>query len=257
LILGLEAGIGVALLLAVRHIAVLAITTGMVTIFLFLTGRTYVRFLQGDLQEGAGCGCFGYLIERTPSEAFWTDLVLLLLPLVLLLWSARPYPRQLPRGRLAAAAAAAVAVMGLALWAPSLPLDDLATRLRPGVEVGALCVGSEPRVCLTEVAPDLAEGRHWVVISALDEALIGKVQALNQGLWGNDDAWQLSILTPESAGEVDKFRWTTGPAFGLVGDVPEALLAPLYRTLPRSFEVVDGRVVRTSTGWPPWLEREP
>lgn len=257
LVLGLEAGIGVALWLGVRHRGLLAVTTGMVTLFLFLTGRSYLRFLQGTLPEDSGCGCFGYLIERTPAEAFWGDLALLAVPLVLLWVAARTAPPELPRRRLGLAALAAALVMVLAFEAPSLPVDDWATRLAPGTQVEALCAGHEPRVCLTEVAPELAEGTHWVILSDLDEALAARVPRLNQALWDAGDAWGLLVLTRGTSGEADMFGFRTGPAFGVHAEVPGALMAPLYRTLPRSFEVVEGRVVKTVAGWPPWLEGEP
>ena len=36
--------------------------------------------------------------------------------------------------------------------------------------------------------------------------------------------------------------------------VPRALVRPLYRTLPRTFVVEDGRVTRTFSGFPPLSE---
>jgi hypothetical protein len=36
-----------------------------------------------------------------------------------------------------------------------------------------------------------------------------------------------------------------------IRQAPPALLRPLYRRLPRAFEVQDGRVVRTYRGMPP------
>ncbi len=255
--LGLEAGVGTALLLGIRHPALLAVTTLMVALFLFLTGRTYVLVLSGAAPPDDGCGCFGTLLERTPGEAFWGDLGLLLLPLAMVLWASRPFPWQLPGRRLAATGAVALAVMALAAKAPSLPVDDYATQLRPGVALSELCAGKDPRVCLDEAVSDLTEGKHWVVVSDLGEGLEARVDALNQALWGNGRAWGLHVLTAKPAREVDRLRFGRGPAFAIHGDLPEAVLSRLYRTLPRSFLVVDGRVVETASGWPPWLESDP
>jgi hypothetical protein len=256
--LGLEAGLAACLLLGIRHRSLLGVTAFLVTFFLLLTGRTYWQFLHGTLPETSSCGCFGYLIERSPAEAFFGDLGLLLLPLVLLLGAAWGQAAPLPRRRLAVAMVISLGVMGLAFKAPSLPVDDLATRLRPGVVLNTLCAGGEDRVCLTEAAPELLEGHHWVVLSALDEGLKTHCDALNQHVWADSEGTErIWVLSTASASEVEEFRFTAGPAFELLGEIPGTLLAPLYRTLPRSFEVLDGKVVRTWAGWPPWLEGKP
>ena len=78
----LEAALGLALVLAVRRRWVLVPTGLLIVLFLFLTGRSYWRFLNG-IEESAACGCFGNLVERTPSEAFWQDLLLLVPAFVL------------------------------------------------------------------------------------------------------------------------------------------------------------------------------
>ncbi len=81
--LALEVGLGTVLILGLRRLWVLFPTTLLVSFFLFLTGRNYWLVLNGLRDEDAACGCFGSLIERTPGEAFWQDLFLLLVPLSL------------------------------------------------------------------------------------------------------------------------------------------------------------------------------
>ncbi len=81
--LALEVGLGTMLILGLRRLPVLFPTTLLVSFFLFLTGRNYWLVLNGLRDEDAACGCFGSLIERTPGEAFWQDLFLLLVPLSL------------------------------------------------------------------------------------------------------------------------------------------------------------------------------
>lgn len=256
LVLGLEAGLGAALMMGVRSWLVVAPTTGLVVAFLLLTGRNYWRDLQGTLGEDTGCGCFGNLLERTPAEAFWQDLGLLLVPLLVLLWAAWPLKRSGCLRRSLLALVAGLGAAALAWKAPELPVDDWATRLGPTVALADLCTGRETRVCLDELAPPLRKGRHWVVLSEVDPALEAHTPALNDGL-AAQSAWELWVMTPAEGGELDRFRWMAGPSYHLVGDVPRPLLAGLHRTLPRSFEVLDGVVVRTTTGWPPWLEGEP
>lgn len=257
LVLAVEALLGTALVLGVFHPVVLAPAAAMVVAFLGLTGRTYWRSLSGTLPESTGCGCFGYLVERTPAEAFWSDLVLLALPLALIAWSRRGAPRPLARGRLGFAVVVGLATALLAWRAPDLDVDDWATRLAPGVKLGELCAGSAPRVCLLEVVPELGEGRHWVILSALDDHLTELTPMLDEAMFAHEDSWQLWVLCDDEDKDVNTFRWTAGPSFGLRGEVPSALYAPLYRTRPRSFEVVDGVVVRTVSGWPPWLKGNP
>ena len=79
--LALEVGLGTILILGIRRLWVLFPVTLLASFFLFLTGRNYWLVMNGLRDEDAACGCFGSLIERTPAEAFWQDLFLLLVPL--------------------------------------------------------------------------------------------------------------------------------------------------------------------------------
>ena len=106
--LALEAGLGMALLLGVRHLIILLPTAALVVFFLFLTGRNYWLVSQG-LREPGSCGCFGSLIERTAAEAFWQDL-LLMVPFILLCFWKRPKSRGLPKRRLGLALLMALGV---------------------------------------------------------------------------------------------------------------------------------------------------
>ncbi len=251
LFVALEAGLGTALVLGMRRLWVLAPAAAMVALFVFLTARTYWRFEQGLIDETSACGCFGNLVSRTPEEALKQDLLLLVPPLALAFlgrggggW---------PKRRLAVALVAA-AGFGLLAWrAPDLPLDNLATRLKPGAEVRAFCAGSESeastRICLDALVPELEEGEHLVVISELgDEALEAAMPELNARA-GRAEGPRLWLLTPSGEEERRLFFWRAGPRFE-VRETPQALLRPLYRKLPRSFRVEDGRVTETWPGLP-------
>ncbi len=249
LVLGLEVGLGLALVLGLRRWWVLVPAAVLVAAFLALNGRTWYLEAHGLRQEAASCGCFGNLVERTPAEAFWQDLALLMPPL-LLAFLARP--RAGPRAtglKLAAAALAAVASVIFAVRAPSLPLDDLATRLHPGARTAELCTGrGAERVCLGQlVIGELAQGEHLVVIADLADPSIGpSVEAWNAHARSGAGP-RLWMLTASQSEEVRKFDWTYAPAFE-VREAPPALLRPLYRRLPRSFVVRDGVVIRTQPG---------
>lgn len=265
--LAIEVLLGAALLLGVRRPIILWPAAALVVFFLFLTGRTWWRDAHGTLPaDAAGCGCFGNLVERTPAEAFWQDL-LLLVPALLLAFVARsrePLWREeetAPRFRLGLAGVLTAAAVVLAWKAPELPLDDLATRLKPGVEAPALCTGSAangPKVCLGDIVPELAEGEHLVILADLDDAFGASVERLNAYRWAGTGP-VLWVVSSASEEDLFTFRFGHGPAFE-IREAPPALLRPMYRTLPRSFLVRGGEVVETYGGLPPlerWSPRTP
>lgn len=246
--LALEAGLGLALVLGVRRLWVLVPAALLVAFFLFLTGRAWWMSAHG-LREAEACGCFGNLVQRTPAEAFWQDL-LLLVPALLLAFVGRPgryRSARFPAARVAVVAVATVAVALFAWKSPELPLDDLATRLRPGVEIQDLCAGGENPVCLSTVAPDLKSGSHLVVVAKLDDPQFEKaVGALNDRADRGEAVWVLSTSPQETQ---QAFFWRFGPRFQIV-ETPEPLVRPLYRRLPRSFRVENGKVTETWPGLP-------
>lgn len=249
--LALEAGIGLALLFGLRRNWVLIPALLLVAFFLFLTGRAWYLTAHGLRSESEACGCFGNLVQRTPAQAFWQDLLLLVPALLLAFVGRDPRGSRFPPARTALALVGAVAVLIFAWKAPDLPLDDLATRLRPGVEIDKICAGPEDeRICLGSILPEAGEGKHLVVMAKLDsEELTKSVDALNAYAngSGNPTLWLLAASTPE---EERGFFWKWGPSFQ-IRQAPPALLRQLYRRLPRAFEVQDGRVVRTFAGMPP------
>jgi uncharacterized membrane protein YphA (DoxX/SURF4 family) len=249
--LALEAGLGLALLLGVRRKWVLIPSVLLVAFFLFLTGRAWWLAAHGLRSLDEACGCFGTLVQRTPAQAFWQDLLMLVPPLFLAFLGRDRRGRLFPPVRTAVSVVGALAVLGFAWKAPELPLDDLATRLSPGVKVEEICAGAEPeRVCLGSMVPEFAEGRHLAIMARLDSPeLTGAMDALNAyaGKGENPTLWLLVSSTPE---EERAFFWSWGPLFQ-IRQAPPALLRPLYRRLPRAFEVEDGRVVRTYGGMPP------
>ncbi len=253
--LALEIGLGVSLLIGLRKRSVLAASGLLVLFFLFLTGRAYYRFANGIVSDEPGCGCFGNLVERTPAEAFWQDMVLLVPTWILAVWGRATGALKYGFARVAVVGSVTAAGLVVALLSPRLPLDDLATRIGKGVEVTTLCTGAEDdRLCLDTVAPELREGHHLVVVTELDtEGFLAGVDRLNAKAMRGEGLMVLADATLEAS---QTFFWTYGPSFE-IREAPASLLKPMYRTLPRSFEVVDGVITRTYVGLPEMPEAEP
>lgn len=271
--IGIEVALGTALILGLRRLWVLLPTAALTAFFLFLTGRHYVNFLQGIVDDSVSCGCFGNLVIRTPAEAFWQDLFLLV-PALLIAFMGRPGAgwfaaiplrggaaaenpaaedppaAKFPSTRIGITAATTLLSLLLAWQAPNLPLDDMATRLRPGSEIADLCSGQGvERLCLDMMMPELEEGEHLVVLADLADPAFGEaVEDLNTlALAGTGPTlWVLTDATPD---EQYAFFWQWGPVFE-VREAPHALLRPLYRQLPRSFIVQGGEVTETLSGLP-------
>ncbi len=258
LALALEIGIGVGLLLGIDRPWMLWLSSALVGFFIYLNGRNYWLYSQGLLEEGTSCGCFGNLVQRTPAEAFWQDLLLIVPPLLLAVWG-RSRASGFPSLRVAAAMLLAVGGVGFASLAPDLPLDDWATRLSPGVHIDTLCLGGpkgDPNslACLEDVMPGLGEGMHLVILTELDSnEFIQAVEQINQYVYDGRQP-TIRVASPAEPEQKATFFWAHGPAFE-IGEAPQELIKPFYRRLPRSFRVEDGLVTHTYAGLPP-LEQE-
>ena len=249
--LALEAGLGALLLANLRRTPVLVAATLLVAGFLGISGWDAWRAAHGDAGAGSSCGCFGNLVERTPAQALRQDLAMLV-PALALAWLGRPGRSR----RVAFAAGAAVAtagvVVGFAAAAPRLPLDDWATRLAPGTVLSELCAGQgAEKVCLPDVAPELARGVHLVVLADAGAGFEQIAGPLNDYVRSGAEP-PLSVLSEVTPERRQELFWAVAPAFEL-HDVPRAILRPLYRSLPRSFRVEDGVVTATWSGLPPGL----
>jgi hypothetical protein len=88
-----------------------------------------------------------------------------------------------------------------------------------------------------------------------DKAFTDQVDALNA--WSdNPQHPRLFVLSSADPKVQRTFFWKWGPSFDVV-ETPAELMRPLYRRLPRSFLVEDGRVTRTFSGMPPLSQLDP
>lgn len=132
--IALQVGLGMALLLGVRHFGVLVPTWGLVLFFLFLTGQRY-WFASQESLESDSCGCFGSFFERTPAEAFWQDLFLLVPLAVISSWR-RSKSERIPAVRLCLALLGALGVTSWASISHDNELIELTSRLGSLGETG-------------------------------------------------------------------------------------------------------------------------
>ncbi len=257
--LALETFVGVLLVLNVRRLGFLLLVAALVAFLLWINLDAYLAWSKGASLATTACGCFGNLVQRTPAEALWQD-TLLVLPALLLSFVGRP------RGettflsvRVGLAVAATVLVLLTAWFGPRLPVDDwrFVTRLYPRLSVQALCVGKgEAETCLVDddVAPELASGRHVVVLADLSDASFAEAirgQTAELRTWDEDPA-RAPLFVIHAGTEDDEvtFYARTEGAPLEVRRASYPLLRSMVRRLPRTFVVDDGVVLRTWDGLP-------
>jgi hypothetical protein len=233
-VIAFEAALGACLVLNLRRPAVLVPAALLMLFFLALSAWTYFY----PSKEASSCGCFGNLIASSPGQALARDAVLM--GLALLAFAGLPR-RAAGRLRPALAALAGLAFGAFALAAPSLPLDNLATRLKPGITAASLRID--------EVIPELQDGTRLVLLlDRADEQTRGEIARVNEQLaLARPDA-VFGLARPDDA-LANEFQWTAGPAFE-VRDAPQSMLKPFYRRLPRAFLVENGEIVKVWEGIP-------
>lgn len=239
ILIPVEVALGAALLLNFRPTIALAASTLLMAIFIGAIG--YALATDRPLQ---GCGCFGRAVVRTPQQTLVEDLVFLAAGVVGL--AALRGAGEGRRWKAAAVGVVALASGAFVAASPSLPLDDVATELKPGV------LWADLGVALAEA--DLTQGRHIVVLLGMrDEASAAAIEPLNElaasgrfpmiGLHGEDEA------------AYNEFFWSRGPAFPIYA-LASSDMKRLHRRLPRLFAVADGTVTATWGAIPPAGELE-
>jgi uncharacterized membrane protein YphA (DoxX/SURF4 family) len=191
--------------------------------------------------DAGSCGCFGNFVVRTPAETVTEDLLMLG---GLLLGLAGGPGSRLNGWRSTVIGTALALGIGVPALSPGLPLDDFATRLKPGASVRDLQ--------LLELVPELETGRHIVLLGNFDALSCDRLpMSFTAFADANADAgyWIFKPATGAADAGRTHLGWLCQPGSEMVG-IPKTVARPLYRTLPRSFEIVDGSVVRTWNGLP-------
>lgn len=229
-VVAIEAALAAGLLLARRPVVLIGSTLLMAGFF----GLALYQYLYPPT-DPSSCGCFGNLVLQSPGQHLLVNSLFVLL--ALLAWLARDRTLRMPWLSWGVVLVALVAGTGLPLAAPTLPVDHLATQLKPGAEIGALRID--------EILPELQVGQHLVLlIDRADEQTREDIARVNEIVaMSFDSQVQVFGLAEENEELAMEFFWTAGPAFDVRG-APWSLLKPLYRTLPRTFLVEDGKVTR-------------
>lgn len=231
--IAVETVLGTAFLLGFRRKWLLGVGLVLVTLFIAVT----VPKLGSD--DPTDCGCFGNFVVRTPAQVLVEDLVMA--GGLLLAFIGGPGSRLRP-WRAGLLAPAAIIGIALPLAAPSLPLDNFATRLKPGATMVDLQ--------LVEAIPDLEYGNHLIIMAdASLDACMDVPQSLFDFVQSQPPETRVWLLRPSDVLAREGATWLCLFGTELV-EIPAPVAKPLYRTLPRSFEAVDGVVTRTWAGLP-------
>jgi len=233
-IVTIEVALGAALVLDYKRRW--AVTAAVVLLTGFLGLMAYTWATGGNVSE---CGCFGRFVKRTPLETVLEDLGFIVLTLAGLL--ARRREPDGGGGRLAGVALSAVAVLAFMPLAPSLPLDDIVTGLKPGMAFDDL------NLSLPDAA--FSKGTHLVALLALSEEASGKAADELSALAAQPGAPAVAVLYSDSEEVKDEFFWSHAPSYPMYQVIREEMRA-LYRRLPRFFLVEDGMVTKVWESMP-------
>ncbi|MEJ2078108.1 MAG: hypothetical protein P8020_04270 [Acidobacteriota bacterium] len=123
--LALETFLGLALLFGVRSVWILIPTAGLAGFFVALTAWNYYLALTGQRDASYDCGCFGVFMHRNAVQAFWQDLPMLTLPLLLILLDRKALRRRVAQWKISVALAGTVIALAYAVYGVGLPTTPL------------------------------------------------------------------------------------------------------------------------------------
>ncbi len=208
-------------------------TTALLLVFLVVLTEAWYN---GNIVD---CGCFGDLSSAGPGTAAWRDVGFLALLVPTFFWGARPRPGRWKPG---VVAGSVLLGAGLSFAAPSLPLDDLLTKLVPGADLEAMGMDA----LVPEVGPvlvallDLETEAGQEVVAVLNDMTL---DFLEVGV----DVMGLAAADPDV-----RFVFTMEHSVGFrLEEIGAGTLDSLARRLPRFALLVDGTVVAVWNEQPP------
>jgi len=232
----LELAVGAALLLNYRGLLGFPAATCLMIMFIGAVG-----FAIATDQPLEGCGCFGRSVQRTPAQTLAEDFGFLAAGLLGLFAGGRQGramgPRPTRRWKIATVAAVVLTTSAFVLASPHLPIDDIATALRPGV------TWEDLGVTLPDVK--LSGGTHVVAVMGMTDAASADALPVLNAL--AKEGTSVVGLYDDGEEAYTQFFWNLGPAFPLHYVAPTDL-KQLYRRRPRFFALREGAVIGTWTG---------
>lgn len=225
--IAIELLLGCALLLflkpRVTNLLFLLLMTGFIA-------ATAIAWAHGNTKE---CGCFGRAVGSGPLLVIVRDLILMVVSgIALVLARGAGTPPRAWRSALAVLPAA----LAFAFLGAKLPADGLVTGVRPG--------GDLSDVPIEDLNPPHTEGTILLVLvtegcAACDEAIP------RLSLLAREERARMRVTAVYAGSRQEAMAWRLKriPAFAVSHGSPRALRA-YYRTLPASFLLRDGRLVR-------------
>ncbi|MCZ6778588.1 MAG: hypothetical protein O7F16_06425 [Acidobacteria bacterium] len=221
--IGVETLVGTCLLFGVQRRPALLAAAAMLTLFTGITAWAWARGQQH------ACGCFGTLVERTPAQTFFEDLVLLAC-VGLAMWYRPPSRRTVAMWR--RWAVAWVAILGMVIppviGAYSPALDEGKSLSDLGLEA-YLPSDPDARTIYAFLEP-LGTGPDYQVLQELayrGVPVVGLCSAAEE--------------------QIEEFRWSAGPPFEVVS-VSGPTLRRLSQDRRGAFLVEHGKVTQIWRG---------
>lgn len=204
----------------------------MIMVLLLFTSAT-VYTIDKNLNN---CGCFGSLIHRSPTQVIVEDAIMI----AVMLFS---YTAVIRRGigmvgvsRKTAIITSTVFIILVTGFHRFLPVDSFVTELRPGVQFHSWPIENLPL--------DLEKDKRVVVLFTIhDELIADHISKIN-------NIAQLNTISPTVGLIVDGVPHQTTLIFEYGVAFPTGAIEPrfaktLYRSLPRTFILTNGKVTST------------
>jgi hypothetical protein len=185
------------------------------------------------IDNAAGsCGCFGNLVHRTPEQTIVEDALMIFA----LLFSFLVLYREQARGKLwksIVSLSAGVFIAAVTFLSPSIPADSIVTDLRPGRYFDSWPVEGMYR--------NLSSGTHVVFLFSINERGIETDAAMMNTIAQSERVPSTIGLIVDPASNLTIVKFQYAIAFE-VGALEPRFARRLYRTLPRTFILNDGKV---------------